>query len=37
MNWDRWLLVALMIALAVTIGAWLGAVDDTVRMIRSGY
>ena len=37
MNWDHWLIVALVIALALTIGAWLGAIDDTIRHIRIGY
>jgi hypothetical protein len=37
MNWDYWLIVALALLFALTVGAWLGAVDDTIRHIRLGY
>lgn len=36
-NWDTLLLWALVIALAIALGNLTGAIDDTVRMIRSGY
>ena len=37
MNWDYWLLVALVLIIAVTVGGILGAIQDTIRQIVAGY